>query len=214
MLFCLSKKNFAKNTIDLGQMLALAKECLPHGRFIPMLESIGMNPRTARDYMQLASLKIVSKRQNFADLINFNNSQVEKLDDMPDDEAEKIIATGQFPKSEKPKQTTVKDFTDAVIVTPDEVETLRADNKALKEENRRLHALFEPRDVTERASQLNDEDKALIHAVFDKCQARNTQDIVRATGIASGTISNILSGLKGMGEITRQNLKLYLKRSA
>ncbi len=100
-----SMVSLAKNRLALGEALVNAKKYLTHGRFTPMLKTIGMNERTARDYMSLASLTIAQNGEILPLLENFNNSELKRLDKMSGAEAQEIIENGKFPPK-PPKETT------------------------------------------------------------------------------------------------------------
>ena len=112
--------SLVKNKIALGQKLLDAKQNLEHGQFLPMLDSLGMAQSTAKDYMALPKMKIVNNAEISAICLdNFNNSQLKKLDKMPEAEAVLIIKSGKFPKVEAPKKV-IEAVIDVEVVDEDD----------------------------------------------------------------------------------------------
>ncbi len=117
----------AKNHLALGQQLIAAKEDLEHGQFIPMYLSIGLPEREAQRHMALAKLRIVNTTN--LSLLSFNDTQLKKLDKMPEEEAKAIIKDGVFPKpTPQPKVKKEDVIIDAEVVDDD------TDYKALSQE--------------------------------------------------------------------------------
>ncbi len=103
----------AKNSVSLGKHLAKAKDELPHGEFEPMLEALNLGKRSAQGFMKIAKMKITNTI-NFSLLLGFNDTQIKKLDSLPEKVAKEIIDDSKG-KKKKDVNEEIDDALDAEV---------------------------------------------------------------------------------------------------
>jgi phage N-6-adenine-methyltransferase len=107
-----------QNVVDAGRHLVEAKEDVGHGEWLPMLEQIGINERTARRFMAIASHPVISNRTHVSDLPSSWGTLYE-LSRLEPEVLEGAIAAGTVTPDMSRKEATALVHPDVVATEPE-----------------------------------------------------------------------------------------------